>query len=284
VKDEELHIGETIRSMLGQVHRPRQWIIVDDGSSDSTPSIVAAKTSGVDWVTFISMPSGPRDLGVREVRAFQTGFAHVRENLDWEYVVKLDGDLMFDARYFADLLGRMAEEPTWGIGSGIYRERHGATWKDVKMPAYHAAGASKIVRRDCYRQIGGFLARKGWDTVDEIRAGLRGWRTGHARDIAFYHLKAEGSAMGPLATQSFHGAIYYRTGGGFLFLSAKVIHRMCTTRPLVVGGLAMLWGYLAARMSGKQRVVDEDEARFYRACLNRRLAAPFISVLHAIRH
>ena len=107
------------------------------------------------------------------------------------------------------------------------------------MPPYHAAGASKVVRRACFEAIGGFVARKGWDTVDEIRAGLRGWKTGHFPDIQFRHLKPEGVSMGalrPIAST----VIYYQTGGGFLFLLVKAAHRMVSPRPYVIGGLAML--------------------------------------------
>jgi hypothetical protein len=151
------------------------------------------------------------------------------------------------------------------------------------MPAYHAAGASKVVRRQCFEQIGGFVAAKGWDTVDEIRAGLRGWQTGHFDDIRFQHLKPEGMAMGTLHTQRFHGEIYYQTGGGALFLLLKAAHRIVSAGPPVLGGLAMLWGYLAALLSGQARLVSEDEARFYRALLNRRLTQPVTKLLALVR-
>jgi hypothetical protein len=147
------------------------------------------------------------------------------------------------------------------------------------MPAYHAAGASKVLRRACFEAIGGFVASKGWDTVDEIRAGLRGWRTGHADDIRFRHLKPEGVAMGALATHRFHGEIYHQTGGGAPFLLAKALHRMAVAQPRVLGGLAMLWGYAAARLSGRPRLVTRDEARYYRALLRRRLAQPVARLL-----
>ena len=140
------------------------------------------------------------------------------------------------------------------------------------MPPYHAAGASKVVRRACFRQMGGFVPKKGWDTVDEIKAGRAGWRTGHFEDLRFRHLKPEGSAMGSLATHRFHGEIYHATGGGAGFLLAKAAHRALTARPRIVGGLAMLWGYLHSVLTGRERLVDRDEARFYRTLLRQRLA------------
>jgi hypothetical protein len=55
---------------------------------------------------------------------------------------------------------------------------------------------------------------------------------------------------------------------------AKAAHRMVTARPPVLGGLAMLWGYLLPLLARRERLVTRAEARHYRAMLNRRLLAP----------
>lgn len=285
VRDEARYIAATLESVKAQTHRPLCWVIVDDGSSDLTPDILREHTQGVPWITVLSTGSAQRKLGSAEVLAFQQGMAALNPALDHEFIVKLDGDLRLPPDYFERLLQRMAAHPDWGIASGVYCEsKPGQTgWTPVPMPAYHAAGASKVIRRACYEQIGGFVARKGWDTVDEIRAGLHGWRTGHFDDIRFQHLKPEGMAMGTLRTHVFHGEIYYQTGGGILFLLAKVAHRMVAGHPLVLGGLAMLWGYLVPLLLHRPRLVNQEEARFYRAMLNSRLASPVTRLLTSAR-
>jgi poly-beta-1,6-N-acetyl-D-glucosamine synthase len=80
--------------------------------------------------------------------------------------------------------------------------------------------------------------------------------------------------MGALATHRFHGEIYHQVGGDATFLLAKALHRMAVAQPRVLGGLAMLWGYAAACLAGRPRLVTRDEARYYRALLRRRLTAP----------
>lgn len=271
VRDEAPHVGTMIDSVLAQSLQPLRWVIVDDGSSDSTPEIVARKTRGIDWVTVIgATTSHRRNLGVAEVVAFQRGLESV-EHKDWDYVVKLDADVQLPSDYFEKLLARMTVDESWGIASGVYLELVGERWQQVEMPPYHAAGASKVVRSSCFKAIGGFVAEKGWDTVDEIRAQMTGWRTGHFRDLQFHHLKHEGSAMGSLETHRFHGEIYYRTGGGLIFLIAKSLRRMWTGKPLLIGGLAMLRGYLTPLLARAPRLVSTAEARFYRRMLHRRL-------------
>ena len=272
VRDEAQYIAATLASMLAQSHPPLRWVIVDDGSTDDTLRIVQAHTRDVPWVTVVSTGSAQRRLGSAEVLAFQRGVAEIDAATPYAYIAKLDGDVRLPFDYFERLLLAMAAEPGWGIASGVYCELQSRQWQPVPMPPYHAAGASKVVQRQCFEQIGGFVASKGWDTVDEIRAGQLGWRTGHIAAIQFQHLKPEGQAMGTLQTHRFHGDIYYQTGGGFLFLLAKVLHRMVAAKPRPLSGLAMLWGYAAPCLQRRPRLVDRAEARFYRGMLNRRIA------------
>jgi poly-beta-1,6-N-acetyl-D-glucosamine synthase len=123
----------------------------------------------------------------------------------------------------------------------------------------------------CFEDIGGFVRERGWDTVDEVRAQVKGWTTKHFPDLQFRHLKPEGSGIGSLRTSVMHGEVYFLTGGGVLFLLLKVAHRMVSGAPRVVGGLAMLFGYLRSRLSGRERLVSPAEARHYRRLLNQRL-------------
>jgi poly-beta-1,6-N-acetyl-D-glucosamine synthase len=272
VRDEASHIAQTINSMLSQTHPPLRWVIVDDGSTDETPQIIAGMIKGHDWIIVAQTGNEARRLGSAEVIAFDRGLARLPANLAYDFVVKLDGDLRFEPHYFERLISRMASDASWGIASGVYREEHGGAWLPVAMPPYHAAGACKVVRRACFEAIGGFVSSKGWDTVDEIRAGRLGWKTGHFEDVLFDHLKPEGKAMGALQTHHFHGAIYYQTGGGLPFLLAKAAHRAATKTPYLLSGVSMLLGYLQPLVARRPRLVNAAEARHYRSMLRQRLA------------
>src|SRR5213078_1281572 len=104
---------------------------------------------------------------------------------------------------------------------------------------YHAVGASKMVRAQCFKAIGGFALHPGWDTVDEIRAQMRGWRTRHFDKIKVYHLRTEGSAIGSVGTGILHGEVYYSSGGGPVLRLPKLRPRLVTRKPFLLGGLAM---------------------------------------------
>jgi glycosyltransferase involved in cell wall biosynthesis len=272
VKDEERFVEHTLRSVVRQTVQPCRWVIVDDASSDRTPEIVSRYAKDYDFIKMVRTDrGGERQPGSAVIRAFYRG-VEAAQGLDYDYIVKLDCDLSFDSDYFEKLIGRFEENEKLGIASGIYyEERPGGSWEEVKMPPYHAAGASKMMRKECFVAVGGFVPARGWDTVDEIRAVSQGWRTTHFSDLKMKHWKVEGSGIGQWRTSLMHGEIYYLTGGGRLFFLMKALHRM-TRPPYVTGAVGLVWGYLRTALKRTKLLVTQDEARCYRRLLNSRFS------------
>lgn len=273
VRDEEKYVETTIESVVKQTAKPSRWILVDDGSRDKTPSIIARYSKLYPWITLITADhKANREPGRGVIRAFKTGYETI-ENADFDFIVKLDCDLKLPPDYFQLLVARFQQDERLGIASGIYLEHGALGWSPVKMPAYHAAGASKMVRVKCFEDIHGFVVARGWDTLDEIRAQMLGWRTRHFPELEFYHLKGEGSAIGLLRTSMNYGQSYYLTGGGALFFLLKVLQRAVRGKPLFLNGLMMAFGYIKAWLSEEQLLVNKAEATFYRQQLNGRIVA-----------
>jgi glycosyltransferase involved in cell wall biosynthesis len=246
-------------------------VLVDDGSTDNTAKIIQEYAQSYDWILYRRVSSTPeRKLGWAEVRAFGTGYEAV-QGLDHAFVVKLDADLLLMPDYFEQMLNRFHANPKLGIASGSYQEEKDGIWKPVILPDYHAAGAAKMVKVECFNAIRGFPTSPGWDTADEIRAWANGWHTQNFPEVLFYHLKPEGSALGPLLTNYRHGEIYYVCGGGIVFFLGKLLHRMIAGRPPLISGFMLLSGYLHAATSRYTKLVTRQEQRFYRRLLNRRI-------------
>lgn len=271
VKDESRNVEATLRSVAAQTIRPAKWVIVDDGSSDGTVEIVRQYAKEHSWIEIVEREKrATRGPGSPVIQAFYAGFDRINPE-EFGLIVKLDCDVDLPAHYFEFLIGKFDDNPTLGIASGIYQELEKSTWQEIPLPAYHAAGASKVMRTECFRQIGGFVSSRGWDTVDEIKAQVLGWRTQHFPELAFKHLKKEGSSIGAVPTNIMHGEVYYLTGGSRLFFLLKVAHRIVSEKPYVLGGLALAWGYLKSAMAGRTRLVTDPEAQFYSRQLNTRI-------------
>jgi poly-beta-1,6-N-acetyl-D-glucosamine synthase len=283
VKDEELHVEFTLRSLTEQTVKPVLWLIVDDGSKDRTPEIIRRYLPCNSFIRYERNPlAGERKLAFAEVRAFNWGFGLIGA-IDYDFIVKLDCDLSFGSNYFEQLLDRFEHDEKLGIASGIYLERNkSGAWGEVVMPSYHAAGASKVIRKACFETIGGFVPAPGWDTVDEIRAMGRGWNTTHFRELKMKHHKREGSSIGTINNSVMQGEAYYRSGGSKLFFILKVAHR-AVYRPYLIGGVGLCWGYLMAMLKSRPLLVTETEACLYKTLLLRRLKAPATSLLNKIK-
>ena len=271
VKDEQAAIEHTLESMIAQTVKPREWIVVDDGSTDSSAAIVRRYASRHSFIRLISNDRGaPRQPGSAVVRAFNRGLQSV-QSTDYDFIVKLDGDLTLPSDYFERIFDRFATDDRLGIASGIYLERdRGGAWRPVSMPWYHTFGASKVVRRQCFEQIGGFVASIGWDTVDEIKAMSLGWKTVHFPELQALHHKPEGSGIGVLRTSRMHGEIYYVSGGDPWLFVLKVIRRLWQ-RPRPLNALSLLVGYIGAVARGEPKLVTTGEMRLYRGLLRQRL-------------
>jgi glycosyltransferase involved in cell wall biosynthesis len=273
VKDEERYVELTLRSVTIQTLKPILWIIVDDGSNDGTPEIISRYAKANSFIRLVrNTRIGSRKPGSLVIRAFNFGCQAIGD-IDYDYIIKLDCDISFEPDYFQKLIGRLSADERLGIVSGVYLEMNKAgVWNEIVMPYYHAAGACKVLRRQCFEDIAGFIISAGWDTVDELRAMTRGWKTGHFKDLKIKHHKAEGSGVGLIRTSIMHGDIFYLTGGSKLFFLMKVFHRLAQ-KPYGLSALALLWGYIRAVLMQKPLLVTEAEAHCYKALLRDRLRA-----------
>lgn len=279
VRNEGAHVVRTIESVVSQKLRPAKWVIVDDGSTDRTGQTVDGAAQRHSWISVIHRPDrGFRKQGGGVIEAFNAGLDLVKEE-PWDFICKLDCDLSFAPDYFERLISRFLEDPRLGIASGVYFESSNGQIVEVKMPPYHASGASKVLRRACFEQIRGFVQSRGWDTVDEIRAISKGWRTCHFRELHLQHWKPEGAAAGSWRTAVMHGEIYFATGGGLLFFVFKVLHR-AISKPYLFGALALTWGWGSALAVGREKLVTKEEGRIYRSLLNERVFGRLKEIAH----
>src|SRR5271166_6438519 len=174
-RDEASHIGETIGSLVHQTIRPAEWVIVDDGSTDGTGEIAERFADRYSWISVLHRPDrGKRQNATGVMEAFQHGYRSLKAN-DWDFIVKLDGDVSLNPDYFENCFREFQRNPTLGIGGGSICHLENGALKIESCPRFHVRGATKIYSRACWEAIGGLLSVPGWDTVDEVKANMLGW-------------------------------------------------------------------------------------------------------------
>jgi len=270
VRDEEEFIADTLECVIRQTMAPAEWVIVDDGSSDGTPAILDRYASQYPWIHVIHrLNRGFRKSGGGVMEAFYDGYKAIRCT-DWEFVVKLDGDLSFAPDYFQKCFEYFRQEPALGIGGGdIYHDIDGHM-KLESNPIFHVRGATKIYRKACWEAIGGLWMSAGWDTIDEVKANMLGWKTYSFQDLRLHHHRFTGTADGLVQDRIKHGKVCYVSGYHPLFLLASCLRRL-SQKPYLIGSAAILYGYLKACLTRQSRVEDPPYLAYIRAQQLRRL-------------
>src|SRR5262245_27268946 len=125
-RDEAAYMRVTLDTVVAQSVRPARWVIVDDGSSDDTPRILAEYAAKHDWIQVVTRADrGKRAVGPGVVDAFYAGYERINPD-DYEYLCKLDLDLRLPPRYFEILMQRMEADQRIATCSGkSYLQREG---------------------------------------------------------------------------------------------------------------------------------------------------------------
>jgi len=117
-RDEATYLQRTVESIIAQTVQPKLFLIIDDGSTDATPEMLAAYEAKHDFIKVIRKKDrGGRSVGPGVIETFYFGWSNIDPN-EFEYVTKLDLDLDLPPRYFETLIERMEQEPRIGTCSG----------------------------------------------------------------------------------------------------------------------------------------------------------------------
>jgi biofilm PGA synthesis N-glycosyltransferase PgaC len=117
-RNEAAYMRQTLDSVIGQSLRPSLWVIVDDGSTDDTPRILAQYAGAHDWIRVITRGDrGHRAVGPGVIEAFYAGYSATDPDA-FRYLCKLDLDLRLPPRYFEGLIERMEADPRLATCSG----------------------------------------------------------------------------------------------------------------------------------------------------------------------
>jgi len=263
VRDEEVYLPRAIESVLQQTIRPKEWIIVDDGSKDNTGTIADQAAAQHSWIHVVHRADrGSRLWGAGIIEAFYDGF-HALSVANWEFMSKLDGDLSFPPNYFAKAMEKFVANPKIGIGGGVLYYFADGVKVLEQHPLFHVRGGVKIYRKECWDALGGLWVGPGSDLIDEAKANMLGWITQSFTDLELQHHRPTGESFGRWGGSVKDGKIDYVTGYHPLFLIAKWTRRMLR-RPFVLSSLGLMYGYFWALFQRMPRVDDPGLIRYIR--------------------
>jgi len=285
VRNEAAYLETTVRDMARQTVKPLRWVLVNDGSTDSTPKIADRWASEYEWIAALHLRGmersapvlahegqqerGRRAREAKEILAFYKGYETLA-GVDWDFLVKLDGDVGLAPDYFERCFEEFERDPKLGIGGGDICNFIDGEWKVEENPRFHVRGATKIYRRACWNDIGGMERGAAWDTLDEVKANMKGWSTRSFSRLQVAHYRYTGAANGSWQNAVKKGEWNYISGYHPLFMAMKCVKRV-VRKPLIAGSAGLLYGYLLALFRRVPQVGDKQLIRYVKQQQFRRL-------------
>jgi glycosyltransferase involved in cell wall biosynthesis len=127
-RDNLAELVARIEAAMTPSGRAFELVLVDDGSTDGSRSLLAELARGRDWLRPLALI---RNYG--QSTALQAGFDHA----SGELVVTLDGDLQNEPAEIPRLLNLLDADGSIDVVSGWRRQRQDATWSR-KLPSWIA--------------------------------------------------------------------------------------------------------------------------------------------------
>lgn len=276
--NEQVYMPTFLASVAAQRRYPDRLVLVDDGSTDESAGMAQEFPRRYPWATVLARPprrpERDRLASAKELVAFQWALGQIDEA--WDVIAKLDADLRLSPSCFERIEHEFAANPELGMAGPYLAVADGAGMLvRQRCPPHHVEGPVTFYRRACYEQIAPLPPILGWDTMDELRAQMRGWTT---RSFALAdgdceHLRPMGSHDGMLRAFRRWGTCAYNYGEHPLHVVLVGTQKL-RDRPYVLGGISYLlgWALTAARRGPRAEAelrayVRRDQMRRIRARL-----------------
>jgi len=265
-RNEESNLERTILSVVAQTVHPIKWIIVNDGSTDTTPAIIDRYVAMHRWIERLDMPSHRDRSFAAKAHCVNAAWRSVA-GLQFDVIGNIDADVSFERDYLEFLLKKFLEFPDLGVaGTPLQAEGGYDTAKDSFEGENYVAGPCQLFRRACLEDVGGYVPNQagGVDWIAVTTARMKGWKTRSFREKRYFHHRSFGTAeRGPLSALYSYGEKDYYLGGSPLWEICRVVYRAAKP-PVLFGGLALGAGFLSAALRRIPRPVSPELMRFHR--------------------
>ena len=252
-----------LESLYKQSLPAQEIILVNDQSSDQTEAIMQAAAKQNANTTYLNHHSSNEHLpGAKVVNAFNFGLNAI--NTEYDFIVKLDADLILPTNYFTRIAEAFQDPQTGMAGGFCYEKNERGEWKkNHPMHQDHIRGAFKAYRKSCFEAMDGLRSAMGWDTVDELLARYHGFSVKTMEELHVKHLRPIGSHYKASAAQRQGKAFYQMRYGAILSFLASL--KSIVKKRSLLWGVGLLLGYLKARFSVTSFMVTKEEGKFIRA-------------------
>ncbi len=264
-RNEEAYIEKTIQSVVAQTVLPKKWVIVSDGSTDSTDLIVRRYAKKHTFIQLLTVSRDGKFNFGSKVNAFNEGYKHLQD-INYDFIGNLDADVVFSSHYYHYILEEFGKKQNLGIAGGIIQELINNKYVTQKISSNSVAGAVQLFRRQCYESIGGYIPMEfgGIDAAAEILARANGWDVKTFPEFKVLHNGPVTTGRNNIVTTRFYqGLTNYLLGYHPLFHIISCLSRV-TYKPFLLGSISSLYGYYWAFFQKRKHKLPENAIKYLR--------------------
>ena len=201
--NEEKNILFCLESLKKQTFRDYKIVVVNDGSTDQTQTIVNEFAAAHPDFEIENLEKSEHQPGAKVVRTFNKGL-EVVDFEEFDVVCKFDADIIFPENYLGKINEIYEKNPKAGMVSGIvkikksvFENKLAFDFRDEKKQwvfenissKNHVRGPIKSYRKECFLEMNGLRPVLGWDNIDVMLAKKHGWEVITIKDLWVKHLR-----------------------------------------------------------------------------------------------
>lgn len=289
-RNEENYLPKVAECVIKQTSLPSLWLIVNDGSTDKTQTIIDELTCKHEWIIGMKLPSGPGGLGLHFARVAKRGFEELQNQAairkkSYQFIGKVDADVMFGPECFETLLCEFEDE-SLGIVSSILIQEDGSNIapkekRDITFADYPTDGV-RIYRRECFEQVGGIHVVKAPEVVVGVKARVKGWKLKRVDKVVAFHRRKSHQETSLWRRWEMRGAEQHYLGYHPLVVLGSCFYDFLYIRPVYLA-LAHFWGYMKSVLSKADKIPDQEVLQYFRNRYSKEITSRVLSLYRVKR-
>jgi glycosyltransferase involved in cell wall biosynthesis len=251
-RNEEDFIEECLESVFNQTKKARMVILVDDNSDDSTVELASKYLDRNNFIIIKCDYPRYNKRGINQALVFNKGVYVLNGFLKFDAILKVDCDSVLPPDYVNELLFRMKNDDTIGICSGIP--------SDTKIRMFRVSDGARLIRKECYEDIGGYSLTTGFDSHALLKASYYNWCCVSFDDVKYKELR--GYNKKKLSDWYETGVIRKNWGFSKKHTLLASMKNMLNGSPKIINGIVMMYGYLFGEYT-PDRELDREWVKEY---------------------
>lgn len=279
VKNEEKYLPITAKNVFNQTIPPIAWVIIDGNSVDSTLKIVSQLCKKYNWIyskkqEMFSCQKNHLNFAYGVYEGYEYAKKVCEEKgLDFEYVAKIDADVLIPPYFFERLLEKFELNSSLGVASGqsynLIKEFTEYTYANIDRTCleknnyiFGELPDKRMYRKKFLDEVGGFpISKYSPDTILLAKLKLKKWDVKIFNDVSIYNLRENtGTIRNIWESSKIYGKNRYYLNYNPLVILGNVFVLILNRN--LRSALAYSMGYLSSILH-RDPQIDDNELKHY---------------------